>query len=241
MLKYFNNNFFLVKYVTSSLKEEFLELLEKDKKFRYAVAGYLGLSEILKRLDGMKESMVRLGEEQKRLREDFNKMQENFNKIREDFNKMLEIMDERFRRFDKRIEKIEREIKYTRSRLESRLDKISLSVEDDARVIIEYHLKKRGIDIKLGELVLPDMQVNIYGTSDNICVIGEVETRAGVSLLNELKRKYKQLREKYPEYLRKNVILVIYTLSLTYDLIEKAKKENIWLLRATTEFARLNL
>ena len=127
----------------SSLKEEFLGLLEKDKEFRYAVAGYLGLSEILKRLDGMKESMVRLGEEQKRLREDFNKMQENFNKIREDFNKMLEIMDERFRRFNKRIEKIGREIKYTRSRLESRLDKISLSVEDDARVIIEYYLKKR--------------------------------------------------------------------------------------------------
>ncbi|MHA1581183.1 MAG: hypothetical protein ACTSYM_01575 [Candidatus Baldrarchaeia archaeon] len=213
--------------MASSLKEEFLELLEKDKEFRYAVAGYLGLSEILKRLDGMKESMIRLGEEQKRLREDF--------------NKMLEIMDERFRRVDKRFERIEREIKYTRSRLESRLDKISLSVEDDARVIIEYHLKKRGIDIKLGGLVLPDMQVNIYGTSDNICVIGEVETRAGVSLLNELKRKYKQLREKYPEYLRKNVILVIYTLSPTYDSIEKAKKENIWLLRATTEFARLNL
>ena len=227
MLKYFNNDFFLVRYMASSLKEEFLELLEKDKEFRYAVAGYLGLSEILKRLDGMKESMIRLGEEQKRLREDF--------------NKMLEIMDERFRRVDKRFERIEKEIKYTRSRLESRLDKISLSVEDDARVIIEYHLKKRGIDIKLGELVLPDMQVNIYGTSDNICVIGEVETRAGVSLLNELKRKYKQLREKYLEYLRKNVILVIYTLSPTYDLIEKAKKENIWLLRATTEFARLNL
>lgn len=227
MLKYFNNDFFLVKYMASSLKEEFLELLEKDKEFRYAVAGYLGLSEILKRLDGMKESMIRLGEEQKRLREDF--------------NKMLEIMDERFRRFDKRFERIEKEIKYTRSRLESRLDKISLSVKDDARVIIEYHLKKRSIDIKLGELVLPDMQVNIYGTSDNICVIGEVETRAGVSLLNELKRKYKQLREKHPEYLRKNIILVIYTLSPTYDLIEKAKKENIWLLRATTEFARLNL
>ncbi|WP_440059595.1 hypothetical protein ACSU1N_00075 [Thermogladius sp. 4427co] len=33
------------------LKKEFLELLESDKEFRYAVAGYLGLSEILKRLE----------------------------------------------------------------------------------------------------------------------------------------------------------------------------------------------
>jgi len=38
-----------------SLKREFLELLEKDVEFRYAVAGYLGLSEVLKRLDTIAE------------------------------------------------------------------------------------------------------------------------------------------------------------------------------------------
>jgi hypothetical protein len=35
------------------LKREFLELLDRDLEFRYAVAGYLGLSEILKRLDAI--------------------------------------------------------------------------------------------------------------------------------------------------------------------------------------------
>ncbi len=35
------------------LKRTFLELLEKDLEFRYAVAGYLGLSEVLKRLDAI--------------------------------------------------------------------------------------------------------------------------------------------------------------------------------------------
>ena len=34
-----------------SLKDEFLSLLEKDKEFRYAVAGLLGLEKILARLD----------------------------------------------------------------------------------------------------------------------------------------------------------------------------------------------
>ncbi len=41
------------------LREEFLRLLEEDGEFRMAVAGYLGLREVL--------------EELRRLREDFNK------------------------------------------------------------------------------------------------------------------------------------------------------------------------
>ena len=31
-------------------KEEFLDLLEKDKEFRYAVAGKLGILELLRRM-----------------------------------------------------------------------------------------------------------------------------------------------------------------------------------------------
>jgi len=41
--------------LVGKLKKEFLELLEKDLEFRYTVAGYLGLSEILKRLDRLEE------------------------------------------------------------------------------------------------------------------------------------------------------------------------------------------
>ncbi len=42
------------------LKEEFLELLEKDKEFRYAVAGLVGLEAILKRLDKHEAELVKL-------------------------------------------------------------------------------------------------------------------------------------------------------------------------------------
>ncbi len=47
-----------------SSKREFLEFLDGDLEFRYAVAGYLGLSETLKRLDALAEEQVRLREEQ---------------------------------------------------------------------------------------------------------------------------------------------------------------------------------
>ena len=50
-----------------ALKKEVLELLDRDLGFRYAVAGYLGLSEILKRLDALAGEQVRLREEQAKL------------------------------------------------------------------------------------------------------------------------------------------------------------------------------
>ena len=49
------------------LKKRFLELLDKDLEFRYAVAGYLGLSEILKRLDNLSEEQIKLREEQTKI------------------------------------------------------------------------------------------------------------------------------------------------------------------------------
>lgn len=55
--------------MSEKLKKEFIELLEKDIEFRYTIAGYLGLSEILKRLDIVEESIRKLWKEVKSLRE----------------------------------------------------------------------------------------------------------------------------------------------------------------------------
>jgi hypothetical protein len=87
-----------------SLKSEILELLDKDKEFRYAIAGYLGLWEILKKFDDLVEGQrrlveeqVRLAKEQSKLREDFGKLVEEQvrlakeqSKLREDFGKLVE-------------------------------------------------------------------------------------------------------------------------------------------------------
>ncbi|QOJ79068.1 hypothetical protein IG193_00960 [Infirmifilum lucidum] len=69
--------------MSSSLKKKMLELLEKDVEFRYAVAGYLGVLEVLKRLDS-------LGEEQAKTWENLNKIWENLNKLWENTNKLWE-------------------------------------------------------------------------------------------------------------------------------------------------------
>jgi hypothetical protein len=59
--------------VSSQLKRKFLELLRKDEEFRYAVAGLLGLEEILKRLDRHEEQLIKLREDMNKLREDMNR------------------------------------------------------------------------------------------------------------------------------------------------------------------------
>ena len=52
------------------LKSRILKLLREDEEFRYAVAGLLGLEEILKRLDRHEAELVRLREDMNKLRED---------------------------------------------------------------------------------------------------------------------------------------------------------------------------
>jgi hypothetical protein len=52
------------------LKSRMLRLLREDEEFRYAVAGLLGLEEILKRLDRHEAELVRLREDMNKLRKD---------------------------------------------------------------------------------------------------------------------------------------------------------------------------
>ncbi|MEM2363118.1 MAG: hypothetical protein QXQ20_05460, partial [Candidatus Nezhaarchaeales archaeon] len=126
-----------------SLKRKFLELLEKDLEFRYAVAGYLGLSEILKRLDVLAEEQIkiakeqmelrreqiRLAEEQVKLREEQTRIWVEIAGLREDFNRMREDFNRMYRQLDIRLTRVERT-----------LEKITLDIGEEARIIVKYRL-----------------------------------------------------------------------------------------------------
>jgi len=53
------------------LKKKLLDLLREDEEFRLAIAGLLGYSEILKRLDRHEEEFKKVWESIERLRQDF--------------------------------------------------------------------------------------------------------------------------------------------------------------------------
>jgi hypothetical protein len=76
-----------------TIKEEFLSLLERDREFRYAVAGLIGLGEVLRRLDEHGERMVKIEEELAKLREDMNRLREDMNKLREDMNRSFMLVE----------------------------------------------------------------------------------------------------------------------------------------------------
>lgn len=224
------------------LKKQFLELLEKDLEFRYTVAGYLGLSEILRRLDKIAEEQVKLREEQTRLMEEQTRLtgeqielRKEQTRLREDFNKILlriERMEERMERIEDRTERIEGRL----GRVERTLQKLTIDVEDEAKSILKVKLRELGITLELTSLILPGLEINIYGASDDTCVIGEATVRAGPKLVDELLGKIEKLKTNYPNLLRKKVILVIYASLPMIELIEKSKEKGIWLLKATEEF-----
>ncbi|MGQ9722613.1 MAG: hypothetical protein ACUVXA_14970, partial [Candidatus Jordarchaeum sp.] len=66
------------------LREEFLALLKKDEEFKYTVLGYLGLNEILRRMDSYQSIQTKTLEEIKKLREGQGKIWEEIKGIKED-------------------------------------------------------------------------------------------------------------------------------------------------------------
>ena len=114
------------------LKSRILRLLKEDEEFRYAVAGLIGLEEILRRLDRNEQEMARLREdmikgferhdreiqrlteEMNRLREDmikgFERHDRELAKLREDMMKMFQKHEERFAKIEEEIRRIWQEI-----------------------------------------------------------------------------------------------------------------------------------
>jgi chromosome segregation ATPase len=224
-----------------SLKKEFLDLLEKDLEFRYAIAGYLGLLEILKRLDALSEEQVKLREDFNELREDFKELREEQIKLREDFNELrkeqIKLREEQtrlredfnrmFKAFDKRM-----------SRIERTLEKLTLDIEDEAKEVIEGRLSRMGFDIKLERLELPDLELNLYGANGNLCVIGEATVRLGLKEVEKLARAVDKLINERPDLLRPKKILVLYTSLATEIALKEAEKEGIWVLKATKDLTK---
>ncbi|MDJ0274656.1 MAG: DUF3782 domain-containing protein [Aigarchaeota archaeon] len=103
------------------LKSRILKLLREDEEFRYAVAGLIGLDEILKRLDRHESHIIeilkrldrheqeiaRLREDMNRLREDmirgFERHDKEIAKLREDMNRLREDMNKGFEAVNRQI------------------------------------------------------------------------------------------------------------------------------------------
>jgi chromosome segregation ATPase len=229
------------------LKEKILDLLERDREFRYAVAGLIGLDEILKRLDQhdrkfneilavLKEHTARLNEHDRKFNEIVARLDEHDKK----FNEILSRLDEHDRKFNSIIAEI-RDIRKELVDVKSYIERLSLTLEEEAWEVITSRLRRMGVDVKLTRLILPELEINIYGAVDDLCVLGEASTKVGVGVLRSVDEKLTELRRRYPEYLRRKVLKVVYTMWATEDAVKEAKKRNIWLLKALEDLTPPNI
>lgn len=212
---------------TSRLRKEMLDLLERDLEFRYAVAGYLGISEILKRLDSLEENQNKLWEGQNKLWEGQNKLWEEVKALREGQNKLWEEV---------------REMRITISRMSATLERLTLTVEEEARSMIKHRIKQDlKVDIELSSIFIDSKEVNIYGATEDLCVIGEATVRLGVNLVYELLDEIELIRSKRPDLLRKRIIKVIYTDYAVPEAVEAARNNNIWVMRWEKDLTPLKI
>ncbi|MEM1538632.1 MAG: hypothetical protein QXK12_01790 [Candidatus Nezhaarchaeales archaeon] len=158
------------------LKREFLELLEKDVEFRYAVAGYLGLSEVLKRLDDLIEEQTRIREEQTRIREEQTKIWREIEALREEQTKIwreIEALREEQTKIWREIEALREE----QTKLREDFNKMREDFNEMLKVIRRVQEEVRGLKEGLDSL-----------RSSMVSGFGELSKFAGITFEEFVRR-----------------------------------------------------
>jgi len=119
-----------MRQLTAEEKRRFLDALEKDREFRYAVMGLLGFRELLERFSRLEERQQKLEERQQKLEERFAELEERQQKLEERFAQLEERfakLEERFTRLEERQQKLEKRFAMLEERyikLEERLARV---------------------------------------------------------------------------------------------------------------------
>jgi hypothetical protein len=112
-------------------------------------------------------------------------------------------------------------------------------LDEEARGVIAYWLREKGIAMNINSLILNDIEFDIYATDTNLCLIGKAGTRINAKLIEEVDKDIEKLCRKYPNYLKDKVIKVIYGMQVLPDAVDEARKRRIWLVTANKEITEL--
>ena len=174
--------------VISSLKEEFLDLLERDREFRYAVIGYLGLDRIEKTQMTILEEIKRIWEEvkslregQKRLWEEIRRIWEEIKALREGQNKLWEEV-RALREGQERLWENQRRLwRYVKSGFEGVREALGASFEEYVASFTRFMLYELGytdVKVEVRKYMMYEgrmVEINLF--SEEPLVVGEVTLR----------------------------------------------------------------
>jgi predicted nuclease with TOPRIM domain len=177
--------------MAEKLKREFIELLETDKEFRYTVAGYLGLSEVLRRMDRMEERMLALEERMLKLEERMLRVEENQERLWEAV-KRLEENQERLWEAVKRLEENQRKLweavkgleegqnklwRYVKSGFKELREMLGVTFEATARAFIDVLLDEMGYpeaSVSVKHFAVDGEVVEVDAFCEDPLVVGEI-------------------------------------------------------------------
>jgi len=201
--------------------------------------------ELMNTVMELRNITAKLADIQARQEERLTKVEERLSKVED----RLVRIEERQEEHDKKFNAILAELSDLRSKHDKRLsnieaymDRTSLTLEEEAREVIAYRLREKGIAIMdISSLILEDMEIDIYATDTNLCLIGEASTRVSAKLIEEVDKDIEKLCKKYPNYLKDKVIKTVYGMQILPDAVDEAKKRRIWLVTANKEITELGI
>ncbi|MEM3028062.1 MAG: hypothetical protein QW220_04975 [Candidatus Bathyarchaeia archaeon] len=222
-----------------SIKREILELLEKDLEFRYAVAGYLGLSEILKRLDNLAEEQTRLAKEQMKLREDFNKMLDAIKQLQDGqarLERRVSSLEKSVSSLEKSVSSLEKSVSSLESAMVSGFGELrklaGISFEEFIRKFLTVRLRKAGEIPEEAELVrgfVDGEEINIF--LEEPLIVGEATSYAeSEEEIKKLLRKARIAKAKYSKEPRKLLVILVSEREAAREMRRIAEEEGVELI-----------
>jgi len=210
----------------ADLRSRIIKLLKEDEEFRYMVAGLIGLEDIRRGQAELREAMAGLKESHRALEESHKRLEESVANL----NDAVARLAEEQRRVSRTLRSITRYI-----------EEVSITLEEEARSMIELRLRQRGIQIKLGALIRPYVELDIYGSDGSLTVIGETKTRLAPRHVRELERKLDLVKRNEPELLKGKTIKTIYAMWAHPGAVEECKAREIWLNTPNKELTQPNI
>ena len=217
--------------MSAEVKKEILRLLRVDEEFRYAVAGLIGLEDIRKGQDELRLGLARLEEAQARLEQAHARLEEAVARLQEAMARLQEAVAS--------LASEQRRTSRTLRHLIRYINSMSITLEEEAYSIIERRLSQRGIFVRLGALVRPYVELDVYGSDGSLTFLGETKTRLAVRHVKRLEKKIEMVKMREPELLRGRVVLTIYAMWVHPDAYEECKVRNIWLNMPNKELIEL--
>jgi len=209
-----------------SILQEIRSLREEQIRMREEITKIWGeIKSLREEQIKMREEMNRIWEEISKIWGEIKSLREEQIKFREEQVKMREemsIMSEAIATLSRKVDVISRTV-----------ERLALSLEEEAIDVVRSRLRDDlGVIIDLDRVFIDDKEINIYGVSGDLCVVGEATIRLGRSLVEELERIVEFIKSKRPDMLRPKLIKVIYAYYATDDAKKLASEKGIWVVRS---------